>query len=145
MFEIYCVKRSDVVSTMSNFKKWLIQYVNKINRRCSAHNEKIYYWLQIALVYASFGCRIYGLPDPLARAPLSYSLHPLVFSHSPTTYVFQNHSRPWSRRPFFRVTVWLKDRRHIDGPLGPLKFPAPFGLSALRLSRNIVYGSPDIS
>ena len=42
MFEIYYAKRFDVVSTMSNFKKWLIQYVNKINRKCSsADNEKI--------------------------------------------------------------------------------------------------------
>ena len=45
MFEIYRVRRFDVVSTMSNFKKWLIQYVNKINRKCSADNERIYYWL----------------------------------------------------------------------------------------------------
>ena len=33
----------------------------------------------------------------------------------------------------------------LDEPLGPFKFPDPFGLSALRLSRNIVYSSPDIS
>ena len=63
MFEIYYVKRFDVVSTISNFKKWLIQEVNKINRKCSADDERIYYWLQVALVYASFGCRIYGVLD----------------------------------------------------------------------------------
>ena len=34
------------------FKKWLIHYINKINRKCSTTNEKIYYWLQVALVYA---------------------------------------------------------------------------------------------
>lgn len=32
MFEIYCVERFDVISTMSQ----LIQYINKINRKCSA-------------------------------------------------------------------------------------------------------------
>ena len=26
--------------------------------------KKIYYSLQIALIYASFACRIYGVPDP---------------------------------------------------------------------------------
>ena len=42
MFEIYCVKCFDVVSTMSNFKKRLIQYVSKVNKKYSADNEKIY-------------------------------------------------------------------------------------------------------
>ena len=63
MFETYCVKRFDVVSTMSNFKKRLIQHVNKIKRKCSVDNEKIYRWLQVALVYASFACRIYRVTD----------------------------------------------------------------------------------
>ena len=62
MFEIYRVKRFHVVSTMSNFKKRLIQYANKINRKCSTDKKKIYYRLQIALVYASFGCWIYEMP-----------------------------------------------------------------------------------
>ena len=56
MFEIYCAKRFNV-STMSNFKKWLIQYVNKINRRCSGDNEKIYYWLHLYMYHLGAGPR----------------------------------------------------------------------------------------
>ena len=43
------MKQYTIVSITSNFKKWLVQYVNKISRKCSADNEKIYYRLQIAL------------------------------------------------------------------------------------------------
>ena len=47
-------------STISNFKKWsIIQYVNKINENVLLVTKETNYRLQIAIVYASFWCRIY--------------------------------------------------------------------------------------
>ena len=97
------------------------------------------------IVYACSYPQVISRVPPISGARKERVKHLFVFTHSPATYAFRNRPRPWSYRAFFRATIRLKDRRHIDGPLGPLKFPGTFGLSALRLFRNIVYGSPDIS
>lgn len=54
---------------------------------------------------------------------------PLSFPTAPPPTCSATVERPGSHRSFFRVTIRPKERRHVDG------------LSALRLPRNIVYGS----